>query len=255
MPVTGVTFSIGALALAGVSPLAGFFAKDEILAVANNTGHQWLFVLGIVGALLSALYIGRLVFLTFFGRPRSEEAEHAHESSPVMTLPLVVLAVGAAFAGLLDPTLNGLLSQFLEPVLGVVPEGTAGISRRGARGDLVGWSRSASGSRGSSTARGGSTGWRCACGCAGRSACSSTAGTSRRLLRDPGHAGQGRRGVPRLRVRRRVCIDGGRERVGRVGERRSRASGRRLQTGLVRTYALAFLAGAVGVLVFVGFRL
>src|SRR4029453_16043445 len=110
MPVTGVTFIVGALALAGVYPLSGFFAKDEILEVASNTGHDWLFVLGVAGALISALYIGRLVFLTFFGRARSEEAEHAHESSAIMTVPLVVLAIVAAGGSLLDLTIHGPLS-------------------------------------------------------------------------------------------------------------------------------------------------
>ena len=87
MPVTGWTFVVGAFALAGVFPLAGFFAKDQILEFANRTGRTWVYVLGTLGALLSALYIGRLLFLAFFGRPRSEEAEHAHESPSVMTDP------------------------------------------------------------------------------------------------------------------------------------------------------------------------
>ncbi len=75
MPVTGVTFIVGAVALAGVPPLAGFFAKDQILEIANHTGREAVWILGTLGALLSALYIGRLVFLTFFGRPRSDAAE------------------------------------------------------------------------------------------------------------------------------------------------------------------------------------
>ena len=61
------TFAIGALSLAGVPFLAGFFAKDEILEIASSSGRPWVYVLGSVGALLSALYIGRLIFLTFFG--------------------------------------------------------------------------------------------------------------------------------------------------------------------------------------------
>ena len=62
---------IGALSLAGVPFLAGFFAKDEILEIANSSGRPWVYVLGSVGALLSALYIGRLIFLTFFGTRRA----------------------------------------------------------------------------------------------------------------------------------------------------------------------------------------
>ncbi|MEA2581632.1 MAG: NADH-quinone oxidoreductase subunit [Actinomycetota bacterium] len=123
MPITAFTFLIGAAAQAGVPPLAGFFAKDAILEIANHTGRIAVYVLGTFAALLSAAYIGRLVFLTFFGEPRSQEAEHAHESPPVMWVPLAVLAVGAAFAGWLNFTPEGRLAGFLEPVAGRVPTG------------------------------------------------------------------------------------------------------------------------------------
>ena len=130
MPVTGWTFVVGALALAGVSPLAGFFAKDEILEVANHTGATWIYVLGSLGALLSALYIGRLVFLTFFGWPRSEEAEHAHES-PVRDDDAPRRARGGrGVAGL-------LLSTSAEGTLATVPGAgrRAGADGRGRAGD------------------------------------------------------------------------------------------------------------------------
>ena len=128
MPVTGWTFVVGALALAGIPPLAGFFAKDQILEVANHTGHQWVYILGTVGACISALYIGRLIFLTFFGTARTEEAEHAHESSPVMTIPLVVLAVGAAVLGLLvERTPEGIFTEWVDPILGHIPDLHVGL--------------------------------------------------------------------------------------------------------------------------------
>ena len=128
MPVTGWTFVVGACALAGVFPLAGFFAKDQILEFANRTGRTWVYVLGTLGALLSALYIGRLLFLAFFGRPRSEEAEHAHESPAVMTIPLVILAAGAIVAGLLLSTsAEGTLARVLEPVVGSLPPHEGGL--------------------------------------------------------------------------------------------------------------------------------
>jgi NADH-quinone oxidoreductase subunit L len=127
MPITAFTFLIGAAAQAGVPPLAGFFAKDAILEIADHTGRIAVYVLGTFAALLSAAYIGRLVFLTFFGEPRSQEAEHAHESPPVMWIPLVALAVGAAFAGWLNFTPEGRLAGFLEPVAGRVPTG-AGLT-------------------------------------------------------------------------------------------------------------------------------
>jgi len=121
MPITAVTFLIGAAALAGVPPLAGFFAKDAILEIANRTQRDLVYTLGSVAALLSAAYIGRLVFLTFFGKPRSQEAEHAHESPPVMWIPLALLAAGAVVAGWLNLTPEGRLAGFLEPVAGRVP--------------------------------------------------------------------------------------------------------------------------------------
>jgi NADH-quinone oxidoreductase subunit L len=123
MPVTGWTFLIGAAAQAGVPLLAGFFAKDAILEIANHTGRNLVYILGTFAALLSAAYIGRLVFLTFFGPPRSEESRLAHESSTVMLLPLAVLSVGAVTAGLLNLTPEGRLARFLEPVAGRVPTG------------------------------------------------------------------------------------------------------------------------------------
>ena len=254
MPLTGVTFTVGALALAGVYPLSGFFAKDEILEVANNTGHQWLFVLGIFGALISALYIGRLVFMTFLGRPRSEEAEHAHESSLVITLPLVVLAIGAALASLLDPTLHGLLSQFVEPVLGVVPDGSAGISYAAlvaisstmvAIGVGTTWFVYGSGKidwlalrvRAQPAQRVLEHGWY-------------IDNYYSAILVTPGKAAAAFLAY----VFDNRLIDAAVNGLG-ASVRGLARSGRRLQTGLVRTYALAFLAGAIAVLVFVGFRL
>ena len=123
MPITAVTFLIGAAAQAGVPPLAGFFAKDAILEIADHTGRVMVYVLGSGAALLSAAYIGRLVFLTFFGKARSPEAEHAHESPPVMWIPLALLSVGALVAGWLNLTPEGRLGGFLEPVSGRVPTG------------------------------------------------------------------------------------------------------------------------------------
>jgi NADH-quinone oxidoreductase subunit L len=124
MPLTTITMVIGALSLAGVPFLAGFFAKDQILEVAFTTERFAFYVLGSIGAIFSALYIGRLVFLTFFGKPRSEAAEHAHESPAVMVGPLAILAVGAAAAGLLELNTEGKLARFLEPVVGVAAAGT-----------------------------------------------------------------------------------------------------------------------------------
>ncbi|MGD2206185.1 MAG: NADH-quinone oxidoreductase subunit L [Anaerolineae bacterium] len=112
MPATGWTFIIGALALTGIFPWAGFWSKDEILADAWQAfvhgGHfgvttAWAFfawLLLTVAAFLTAFYTGRQVFLTFAGKPRTEAAAHAPESVPSMTWPLIILAVFATFLGL-----------------------------------------------------------------------------------------------------------------------------------------------------------
>ena len=110
MPVTFVTFLVGALALTGIAPLAGFWSKDEILTDAWNAGFggageaatsqtvaQIVFVTGMVTAFLTALYVGRMLWLTFGAAYRGQG--HPHEADAAMLFPLVVLAVGAALAG------------------------------------------------------------------------------------------------------------------------------------------------------------
>ena len=97
MPITTWTFVIGALALAGVPPLAGFWSKDEILLGAFAGGFTGLYLLGSLVAFMTAFYMFRLIFTAFFGI--NNGGEHAHESSPVMTGPLIVLAILSAVAG------------------------------------------------------------------------------------------------------------------------------------------------------------
>ena len=98
-PVTFWTFLIGTLALAGVPPLSGFYSKDAILLLAFEH-NKLLFVIGVLTALLTAYYMGREVFVVFFGKPRDHHAyDHAHESPAVMTLPLVFLCVLSVIAG------------------------------------------------------------------------------------------------------------------------------------------------------------
>ena len=99
MPLTALTFIIGAAALAGVAPLSGFFSKDEILvAVAEHRNPAFL-ILTLAGVVLSALYMARMVWLAFLGSARSTDAEHAHESPALMTVPLLLLAVFALTLG------------------------------------------------------------------------------------------------------------------------------------------------------------
>jgi len=123
MPITFVTFAIGALAQAGIPPLVGFFSKDAVLEVAQHSGRNLVWALGSVGAFLSAAYVGRMLFLTFFGAARSDRARAAHESPPVLWVPLAILAFGAATAGYLNLTPEGRVTQYLEGVLGANPAG------------------------------------------------------------------------------------------------------------------------------------
>ncbi|HEY8353237.1 MAG TPA: NADH-quinone oxidoreductase subunit L [Sphingomonadales bacterium] len=104
IPLTYAMMLIGTLALTGVPFFAGFYSKDMILesAYAAQTGvGRYAFVLGIAAAFMTAFYSWRLVFLTFHGKPRASEEvmHHVHESPKVMTLPLILLAIGAVFAG------------------------------------------------------------------------------------------------------------------------------------------------------------
>jgi NADH-quinone oxidoreductase subunit L len=102
IPVTFVTMSVGTLAIAGAPFLSGFFSKDAILAAAASSpfGSKWFYSLGLFTALLTAFYMFRLAFLTFFGAPRFDEhAVHVHESPRSMTAPLVALAVLSVIGG------------------------------------------------------------------------------------------------------------------------------------------------------------
>ncbi len=101
LPITAPVFIIGALAMAGLVPLSGYWAKDEILVGVRHGGLSTFYLVAVFVTLpITALYMARVVMLTFFGKPRDEHVyEHAHESAPAMTAPLVLLAVLAAFSG------------------------------------------------------------------------------------------------------------------------------------------------------------
>jgi len=122
LPKTYVCMLIGALALAGVPPFSGFFSKDEILFSALANGHTGIWVIGVLVAGMTAYYTFRMIFVVFHGEPRDKEAfDHAHEPPAVMTYPLIILAVGAAFAGVLNlPKIFGgslNVSHWLAPSL------------------------------------------------------------------------------------------------------------------------------------------
>jgi NADH-quinone oxidoreductase subunit L len=130
LPVTKWAYLIGALALAGIVPFSGFWSKDEILLDASNH-NQLVYWLLTLAAFLTAFYIGRQIMMVFFGRPRTEAAGRALENPPIMTVPLIILAVLAALGGLLNlPTIAGwvppaahALSNWLGHTLGALPGG------------------------------------------------------------------------------------------------------------------------------------
>jgi NADH-quinone oxidoreductase subunit L len=148
LPVTYWTFLVGALAIAGVPLLSGFFSKDEILYRTYAGGHTLLWVAGVVTSFLTAVYMFRLVFLAFHGERRhapahghapahpEEEgpvahghAAHLHDAPPSMAIPLVVLAIGAVLAGYVGVphALGGAnrIEGFLEPSFSAPVEGAA----------------------------------------------------------------------------------------------------------------------------------
>jgi NADH-quinone oxidoreductase subunit L len=120
IPITYVTMLIGSLAIAGIPPLAGFFSKDEILAESLKLGFFWVWAIGFLVAGLTAFYMFRLMGLTFWGvfRGPREVWDRIHESAPVMTIPLVLLAIPSIFIGILlgTPLGDSTIHHWLAPV-------------------------------------------------------------------------------------------------------------------------------------------
>ncbi|MFN8059609.1 MAG: NADH-quinone oxidoreductase subunit L [Vicinamibacterales bacterium] len=145
LPITYWTFLVGTLAIAGVPPLAGFFSKDEILFNTYASGHTVLWVVGVLTALLTATYMFRLVYMTFFGERAAAEGPtgghgaahahddhahaghgghgqqggHLHDAPPAMAIPLIALAIGSVLAGLVGVPHGfggaNLIETFLHP--------------------------------------------------------------------------------------------------------------------------------------------
>jgi NADH-quinone oxidoreductase subunit L len=121
LPVTHATFLIAGLAIAGIPGLSGFFSKDEILwkTFSSEYGSVVLYVMALATAGLTAFYMFRMIFLTFYGTSRvaPEVMNHVHESPKVMTVPLVVLAVLSVIGGWIGvPHAFNQIEHFLEPV-------------------------------------------------------------------------------------------------------------------------------------------
>ncbi|HMD90965.1 MAG TPA: NADH-quinone oxidoreductase subunit L [Anaerolineaceae bacterium] len=121
LPWTFWTYLMGALALSGIAPLAGFFSKDEILTVASLTS-PWIFVLLILAAFLTAFYMGRQIFLVFFGQARSEAAGNASESSAVVLVPMVILAILSVIGGVLNLPGTTFLEKWITQTVAGKPD-------------------------------------------------------------------------------------------------------------------------------------
>jgi NADH-quinone oxidoreductase subunit L len=115
---TYLRFLIGGLAIAGIVPFAGFFSKDAILLAAfihKPFGAFW--IIGVITALMTAYYTFRVIYRVFFVQPKDPHAiEHAHESPPVMMIPLTVLMILSAVGGLVGTPWSDMFGHFLEPV-------------------------------------------------------------------------------------------------------------------------------------------
>jgi NADH-quinone oxidoreductase subunit L len=132
MPITFVTFGLGYLAIIGVPPFSGFFTKDPIIEAAFSKGGTSGAILGtaaLIGAGITAFYMTRVMLMTFAGKrrweeqagPGHEQALHPHESPPVMFWPMIVLAIGSVGAGAFL-MINERLIDFLAPVTGAPPK-------------------------------------------------------------------------------------------------------------------------------------
>ena len=252
MPITFVAFAVGALAQAGIPPLVGFFAKDAVLEVAQHTGREVVYVLGAFAAFLSAFYLGRMLYLTFFGEARSDPARNAREAPPVMWVPLAILAVGAATAEWLNLTPEGRLTGFLESVTGATPAGHGlAVAELAAVATIISivalgltWWIYGSGrvdwigfrERLEPLPRAALNGWYVDRG-------------YDTVVIQPAKAGAW---ITAYVVDARI-IDGAVNAIG-GGVKRLAEGGRLLQTGFVRSYALAVFLGAVAILVYVGAR-
>jgi NADH-quinone oxidoreductase subunit L len=132
MPITHATFLLGWLAIIGIPPFAGFFSKDEILWMSFHSpmGHWGLWLAGVIGAVLTAFYMTRLMALTFWGKSRVDKKIHPHESPALMTVPLIILGILSVIGGWVAiPHVLGqhlghipnLLENWYEPIVAKIP--------------------------------------------------------------------------------------------------------------------------------------
>src|SRR4051794_33196251 len=134
MKITWVTFGLGWLAILGVPPFPGFWSKDKIIETAFSTGEGWRpWVFGLValiGAGITAFYMSRLYFMTFLSPKRWVQDAHPHESPRLMTVPMIILALGSVFIG--DVLIfHGGFQTWPGPAVGATESGEPGISAAG----------------------------------------------------------------------------------------------------------------------------
>jgi NADH-quinone oxidoreductase subunit L len=252
MPVTAATWIVGWLAMAGLPPLSGFFAKDQVVAAARQSGRIGLWYAALFGAFLTALYQSRGTFLTFLGEPRY--AGHPHDPPARMRTALIVLAFGAATAGLLGVSAtSGLLPTFLSEVVGRAKEAVSGPSELvlsvisvavGLAGILLAWFVYVSGR----------IDWM---------ALRARFGGAKRTLQRGFYVndvysgaivGPAKLGAAfTAYVFDKRVVDGAVNGMGVAVAALARSS-RRLQTGLVRNYAVGILLGAAAVLAYLAVR-
>jgi NADH-quinone oxidoreductase subunit L len=121
MPITFWTMLIASLAISGIFPLAGFWSKDEILMTAFHASPT-LWVVGSVASIMTAFYMFRLIYLTFFNsfRGTDEQKHHLHESPSLITVPLIILAILSFFGGIISLPGHSWLNEFLSPIFSKV---------------------------------------------------------------------------------------------------------------------------------------
>jgi NADH-quinone oxidoreductase subunit L len=133
MPVTFVTFGVCYLAIIGIPPFSGFFAKDTVIDAAFSKGGASGWILGLaalIGAGITGFYMTRVILMTFFGERRWDEKADPHEVPPIMTSPMILLAIGAIGFGAYE-ILGDRLADFLGPVTGFVPSEPSPFSTAG----------------------------------------------------------------------------------------------------------------------------
>jgi NADH-quinone oxidoreductase subunit L len=243
MKITWATFGLGWLAILGVPPFSGFWSKDKIIEAAfiGEGWRPWVFgFTAMIGAGITAFYMSRLFFMTFHGKKRWTDDVHPHEAPLVMTVPMMVLAVGSALLGLVL-SFGGTFTHWLEPVVGAhgeehpvlsVPVITALTLLLVAGGILLAWMRY----------------WRDEVPVVAPSGSLATQAARRDLYQDDVNEGVLMR--PGIHLTRSLVFADNRGVDGAVGGLAALVGGtssrlRRVQNGFARSYALTMLAGVV----------